>query len=392
MTHLATWILSILLQHAPPGATAYSVTPTAECAGAEACPGSQWSEHYGTWVHRETAAEGAARYSELAEGLAEVVSEELPGDFRPAGSRGIPEQKWTAVELAAVALSVALFESGFREDVQVGRGSARKASQDGGRGRGRGDEACAVQAHPVSAWRYAEIDQELRDAAERNESGAREKVARTLLGREPAAVRACWRVAVRQLMHSRRWCAWKKTPGAWSRMTFALYGSGSSCTEANGLELRDEFFGLLMKRKTERWGTLVLGDSLAEGLGPILCSGKSDCVVSSHRGATAAQLIGKVAWALRFKRVVVSVGANDCRAPAALVDFERNVRALRLAGAVLLEPPGVCAEAREVIRAGAFVASPLGTRDLADGIHPDHAGYARWARAVLDSPELRAAP
>jgi hypothetical protein len=111
--------------------------------------------------------------------------------------------------------AVAVIESGLREDVQVGRGSAKKASDDGGRGRGPGREACLLQIHPVIYQRFTQSPLE------------------GLLGRNPQALRECFRTGMRMLINARAYCAGQAPKVPWDWATTAMYVSGTSCSSSN---------------------------------------------------------------------------------------------------------------------------------------------------------------
>jgi hypothetical protein len=152
----ASWLFALLVQHAPPGNTAFSVEIVNDCNAATVCEGARWSDFYSAWIRKESPETGAERYSSIAGTLVETAGELLCRN--PDGSimtectpaKGALENnkkmRWDVLTLSVAGAAVAMLESGFREDVQVGRGSARKPSKDGGRGRGPGGEGCLVQA------------------------------------------------------------------------------------------------------------------------------------------------------------------------------------------------------------------------------------------------------
>lgn len=208
--NLAAWLLAAAEAMAPPGQTSFSVTPAADCQGAATCEGAKRSSFYGTWVRQETAAEGRARY--------EIITRELAEEAEAQAVK-----PWTARSLAAMGLGVAIIESGLREDVQVGRGWAKKASDDGGMGRGPGMEASFPQIHPSVASAFLDPGEKLED----------------LLGRDPAAVRRAWRTQLRMLIHARAYCfATVPNVREWDFATISLYGTGTSCGSVNGGKTR----------------------------------------------------------------------------------------------------------------------------------------------------------
>lgn len=202
---LSALVLALLLKHCPPGGTAFSVEPA---------PSGVFSSFYGTTVARESFDSGRARYSTIATELAAAAADVL-ADEKPRGS-----QLWRARDLVLVSAAVAIFESGLREDVEVGRGTYRVADDVGGRGRGPSGELCFMQIHPRVFSMFAPGGE------------------RSLLGAEPAAVRECFRAGMRMLIRARAFCSLTdpghKRPGFdWLWSTVAMYGTGNSCLSSN---------------------------------------------------------------------------------------------------------------------------------------------------------------
>lgn len=234
-------LLSLLTSHTSPGRSIWSVEP-ADCAPAlEVCEGARRSSFYaGAWVRQESEARALDRYREALEALDRATSRLLCEDdagkiadckplIRSTDKSG--RRVWTRLGLETLAVAVAVQESGFREDVEVGRGRAKAPSDDGGRGRGPGGEVCLIQAHPAQLWRHLE-ESELRARAA-NDPAAREALALTLLGSDPAALERCWTVGLLMLDHSRRYCAWSAPRVDWDWSTVSYYGTGSSCDAVN---------------------------------------------------------------------------------------------------------------------------------------------------------------
>jgi hypothetical protein len=260
-------LLALLVQHAPPGQTALSVELARECTRAATCEDARWSNFYSGWVRRESAEAGAKRYQVIATALVETARELL---CRDANDVAIPDCKiakgaldpqsrrarWDVTTLSVAGAAVAMLESGYREDVQVGRGSARKPSEDGGRGRGPGGEGCLIQAHPLSAWRFSDADAELREKAEKGDRAARVAIVETLLGSDPDALKRCWRTGLRMLIHSRAHCAWAAPDTDWDFATYSMYGTGTSCTSPNDgkTTMRTRLFRSLLSEARERAG------------------------------------------------------------------------------------------------------------------------------------------
>ncbi len=230
-------LLAVLIQQVPPGQTKYSLEPD------------------GSGGFRQESAETAkARYAEISEAMVDAASELLCLDAdgkkvdgcTPAPGAMLPgKRRWRRDELVLTAAAATIYESGLREDVMNGRGKAKHPDALGGEGRGPGWEACNMQLHPTIAWRFADVDDELRARAERGEPGAREAVMQTLLGRDH--LRNCFRAGMRMLLRARSHCEWYDQHGAqargkpgkpsqyhWTFLTFAMYGTGNSCYSPNG--------------------------------------------------------------------------------------------------------------------------------------------------------------
>jgi hypothetical protein len=210
----ATQVLfALLVTQAPPGKSIFSVETVPECAGKDACEGAKWSSFYGTWVRQESAETATKRYAVIAEAITLETTAALCHEASGSTVEGCTPQQgaklWSWWGLVLTTAAVAIQESGLREDVQVGRGHAKKPSDDGGRGRGPGGERGLTQIHPTV----------------RNDDA--------LLGTSLEATRAQFRQAISMLVHARRYCAWKspKTEGVWASV--ALYGTGVSCTAPN---------------------------------------------------------------------------------------------------------------------------------------------------------------
>lgn len=223
---LTSSLLSVLLLQTSPGNTSFSVEVAQDCAAtAETCPDARWSSFYQAWVRRESRESAEARFAEIVSAAVDAANDVLcldeqerprPGCTPYPGVVGKRGMRWTRTELATLTTAVAVIESGLREDVQVGRGSAKKPSDDGGRGRGPGKEACLLQIHPVIYQRFTDVPLE------------------GLLGREPANLRECFRTGMRMLITARAYCAGQAPRVPWDWAATAMYVSGTSCSSANG--------------------------------------------------------------------------------------------------------------------------------------------------------------
>jgi hypothetical protein len=135
--------------------------------------------------------------------------------------------------LMAAATAAAIPESGLREDVQMGRGAAKKPSDDGGRGRGPSLEVCFLQLHPREAWRHMDVDPVLTPRAKSGDRSAQNELAERLLGDSPEAMRHCFRAGMRALLVSREHCSWAAPKEDWDYAMYSMYGTGASCVSGN---------------------------------------------------------------------------------------------------------------------------------------------------------------
>lgn len=207
----------LLLENTSAGASRYSVEPCEGCEGT-------WSSHYSAHVRQETRETASARYRVIVDAWVDearaLLCIDQDDDCEPYGGEisWSARQRWTLEDLLLVTATVAIHESGLREDVQTGRGRSGHPSDDGGEGRGPGNEACLLQIHPTIAARFVDEDE------------AGEDVMESLLGLDRNSVRRCLRTGMRMLIHSRAYCAWKSPGIKWSWATFSLYGSGQTCS------------------------------------------------------------------------------------------------------------------------------------------------------------------
>jgi len=258
-------LFALLVQHAPPGQTAFSVELASDCIKKESCEGARWSDFYSAWTRKESAEHGAKRYETIATALVDTARELL---CRNADDSAIPDcvvakgvidrqskrARWDVTTLSVAGAAVAMLESGYREDVQVGRGSARKPSSDGGRGRGPGGEGCLIQAHPQSAWRFSDASTELKQRAEKGDKEARGEIVQALLGSDPESLKRCWRIGLKMLIHSRAYCAWASPETDWDFATYSMYGTGTSCSSPNDgkTAMRTRLFRTILTEAKER--------------------------------------------------------------------------------------------------------------------------------------------
>lgn len=228
---LAELLLALMVQHAHPGQSPYSrelvpgcgsdaKTPSCElvapCAEPRAlCKAPAYSSARGGWTRVETRPAALRRFATVAKVLA-ATSSRLMACVEPS----CEPLDWpgSSRSLALATLTVALHESGLREDVQFGYPPL---------GRGPNREACLVQVAldqgpRVASW-LAPAERE-RVAASATE---REAFAASLLGDSPAALGRCLELGMRLLSRARRGCGGAGV--AWDYGMFSLYGGGRSC-------------------------------------------------------------------------------------------------------------------------------------------------------------------
>lgn len=187
----------------------------------------------------ESAEGGVRRYASIVGALARTADWLVHCDPKKSVC---PEHDWpgSTHELAVSGLTVALHESGLREDVEVGRGPL---------GRGPAGEVCLVQVAVDEAPKYAGwIGADEREAL-LQDPARREDFARGLLGESPKALEHCFEVGLRMLIRARAACATAPVP--WDHGMFAMYGSGRTCRLPGVADRRQRTFRALLAAKPE---------------------------------------------------------------------------------------------------------------------------------------------
>jgi hypothetical protein len=254
MTPLASAVLALAITQAPPGRSPYSFEVVAECGtdpqapacplepvctdDAPACRPPKWSATRGGWVRIETRARAIQRYAAIARSVA-ATAERLTecGKQRQCEPLG-----WTGTtrQLALATLTVALHESGLREDVQFGHPPL---------GRGPAGEACLLQVGLAQAPLYASwLGADEREAIARSPKRRRE-LAETLLGDSEAALGRCLEVGMRMLSRSRGACG--RAGVAWDYGMFSMYGTGRTCRAPVVGKSRSKTFQRLLTGPTD---------------------------------------------------------------------------------------------------------------------------------------------
>lgn len=220
-----------MVQHGHPGRSPYSRELAPECGidpklpscellpscgePSPLCRPPAYSAVRGGWTRVERRDTAVRRFAGIAKALATTSSRLMKCAEPSCEPLGWPGTERT---LALATLTVALHESGLREDIQFGHPPL---------GRGPNREACLVQVA---------LDQGPRAAswlplAERErivaDPGRRETFAQSLLGADPAALGRCVEVGMRLLARARKGCG--AAGVAWDYGMFSLYGGGRSC-------------------------------------------------------------------------------------------------------------------------------------------------------------------
>jgi len=276
---LPLWLqlLALMLTNVPPGESHLSVEVMPECGSsrdaptcdveARVCDGRDpnrhgvlcgppfWSDWYEGWVRYERSSTAAERYIVLAQSMSRVAHELLcvEGDGVTVAEECTPipwgydrrakRNRGTPRSLSISALAASLQESGFREDVRMGRGMARAGrSVDGGTGQGRGPggEIGEMQVMPKMACRFGAWLSSNERKRCLDEPAYREQVAMEMLGSSRGAVERALSVGMRMLAHSREHCRRTKRIdgdktvfGSWYWAMYAYYGTGTSCLSSN---------------------------------------------------------------------------------------------------------------------------------------------------------------
>jgi hypothetical protein len=219
--NLQALFLQTILTVAPPGYTKFSIVPVS-CEG-ESCSGYQWSDFYNSYVRKESQEEGKQRYIVISDTVIRIAQNKLCLDDNldkiPQCKTNTLFKNWKFVDLVSVVGSSMIAESGLREDVENGRGRAKKPSKDGGQGRGPGGEVCLLQIHPLVLSKF-KIDPD------------------SFLGESGESLENCFGFGMDMFARSRAMCAYQaiKSPEIqhdWVFETFSAYGTGSTCASAN---------------------------------------------------------------------------------------------------------------------------------------------------------------
>lgn len=272
MGSIAAAILAFYTAHANPGGSLYSFEELASCGKdpkasacvlapvcelpSPLCAAPRWSAVRDSWVRVESRDAALRRYQDIAEAFERVavklVDCKLPDgsvdfDCRPAGW---PRGKGRAQQLAFAAASVALWESGLREDIQRGLPPM---------GRGPAGEVCVMQIMPdqiqsVAGWL---TKAEKQRALKREE---REALAASLLGTEAGALDRCLEAGMRHLARARASCIGKGV--AWDYGMFAAYGLGSKCSSVG---IQDDFAA----KRSKTFAALTRGPAKETGAGQL---------------------------------------------------------------------------------------------------------------------------
>jgi hypothetical protein len=278
MCPLAQVILALAISHAPPGRSLYSFEPEPAC-GTDAkvpscelqrvcedpapfCAAPHWSKPRSSWVRIESRETAIRRYARVAEAAALTANRLLTcTDSHGAKDAECQRDDWPDTErsLALAALTVALHESGLREDIMFGHPPL---------GRGPAGEVCLLQVATDQAPLYAHWLQSSERMRISRSPVERERFARKLLGDSPEALEHCFEVGMRMLIRSRNACSASQVP--WEHGMFAMYGSGTRCNLPRVADKRQRTFDRL---RTEK---VALEPDVTELVQWRQCSGEDD--------------------------------------------------------------------------------------------------------------------
>lgn len=235
-------LLAYFTAHGAPGKSVYSFEPVPACGASSTAPACElrrsceadgplcarprWSSVREAWVVPERTDSALDRWRGIAES-AERVARRLVDCKLDDGSvdlgcqpAGWPRGSGRARELAFAAATVAFWESGLREDIEIGAPPM---------GRGPAGEVCVAQVMPDQIQANASWLSKA-DRTRALSPAEREALAATLLGTAPEALDRCFEVSMRILARARSSCAGKGL--AWTYSTFAAYGTGNRCSSA----------------------------------------------------------------------------------------------------------------------------------------------------------------
>jgi hypothetical protein len=259
---LASTILALAIAHAQPGHSPYSLEPVPEC-GTDArhpscplepvcelpvfyCKAPRWSAPRNAWVRVESPDVAKCRYARIAQAIAATARklhecrDEQGSTLPTCAPIGWPG---STKALALSMLTVALHESGLREDVQSGLPPL---------GRGPGGGACLVQVRPSQAPIHASwLSSRQRESIQADRQ-QRARFVQTLLGEDPGALRRCFEIGARMLVRARLSCGASTVP--WDHGMFSMYGTGTTCRNREIGRSRKRTLGQLVaasKRATE---------------------------------------------------------------------------------------------------------------------------------------------
>ncbi len=256
---LATMLLTLAIAHAPPGRSPHSYEKVKECGTQKTqpacrlepmceipvfyCKPPKWSAARGAWVRVETPEHATCRYARITKALSQTARR-LHECKDASGSpiEGCTPVRWrgSTKSFALAILTVALHESGLREDIQNGIAPL---------GRGAAGEACLIQVRPNQAARYASWLTPQQRAIVDSDRMNQEKFIQTLLGDSVESLERCFEVGGRMLARSRRACEASSMP--WDHAMFSMYGTGATCNHVGiGSSRKKTFSRLVTKSKT----------------------------------------------------------------------------------------------------------------------------------------------
>ncbi|HKY40697.1 MAG TPA: hypothetical protein VJN18_32400 [Polyangiaceae bacterium] len=277
MNDLATLLLSLMLAHGSAGKSVFSAEPIPACGKSGAaptcelrpvcaeptplCAAPRWSDVRNAWVRAETREAAASRLGVAAVALADAAT-----FLTRCTVDGVPVERckpvtWPegTVDFAKATLTVAVWESGLREDIMGGHPP---------KGRGAAGEACVMQVMPnvirsVAPWLPAYELAKTKD----------EQLALMLVGTDGASLRRCFETGGRLLARMRK-VAQHECKQRWSYSLWARYGTAGRCDTVgifDDFAAKREKTYLNFRKKTSpqwpEWFTPELRVALAGGAG-----------------------------------------------------------------------------------------------------------------------------
>lgn len=235
MTPFAKYLFLFLLNNTGPGKSVYSMELLPQCGAdplhascdlnpvcstpSPLCAAPEWNKWRSGWARAETRETAAARYMRAAN-MMYVASTHLTGCVRENGS---VDQDCTLVpwrggprSLSCMMATIAIYESGMREDIMGGYPPA---------GRGSAGEVCVMQIMP----KFIGHDEFTPWMAPEDRDLPLEDRVSMVLGSDERSLQNCFETGGRILARKRRNSHYACKGIQWDYATIAFYGTGNRC-------------------------------------------------------------------------------------------------------------------------------------------------------------------